>query len=97
MLLQTFAVGSETTLYNLSVSGYSYDTTLVNPGDSLSQHNGMKFSTYDRDIYGTNCAVMSKVHGNIYFYFISYPHKYLISFCVFLITYNLVSVRYNTE
>ncbi|XP_022297107.1 microfibril-associated glycoprotein 4-like [Crassostrea virginica] len=39
-----FAVGNETSKYRLNVSGYK-----GNIGDSLSQHNRMKFSTRDQD------------------------------------------------
>ncbi|XP_061176963.1 ficolin-1-like [Saccostrea echinata] len=52
----TFFIGSETTEYQLTVSGY-YGTA----GDSLFNHNGMKFTTKDRendnDIVGGNCAI----------------------------------------
>ena len=55
-----FAVLSEATNYTLLVSGYS-----GNAGeDGLSYHNGMMFTTYDRDndpwinsAYNNNCAV----------------------------------------
>jgi len=40
----TFLVGSEASNYTLRVSGYS-----GNAGDSLGYHDGMMFSTYDRD------------------------------------------------
>lgn len=39
-----FLVGSESTNYTLTVAQYS-----GNAGDSLSYHNGMMFSTYDRE------------------------------------------------
>ncbi|KAL4227125.1 hypothetical protein ACF0H5_015098 [Mactra antiquata] len=39
-----FAIGDEVSNYALSVGGYS-----GNIGDSLSHHNGYKFTTYDRD------------------------------------------------
>jgi len=51
----TFTVLSESTNYRLQVAGYS-----GNAGqDSLSYHDGMRFSTYDRDNDQTsvNCAV----------------------------------------
>ena len=56
----TFLVLSEQSNYTLRVSGYS-----GNAGrDALSYHNGMKFTTYDRDndrwtpgSYNNNCAV----------------------------------------
>lgn len=56
---QIFAVGSESALYRLTIAIYSYDTTYVDPGDSLSFYNGMSFSTYDRDndLDSTNCAI----------------------------------------
>jgi len=47
-------VGSESTNYTLRVAHYS-----GNAGDSMSYHNGMMFSTYDRDNdphATTNCA-----------------------------------------
>ena len=40
----TFLVGSEANNYTLRVASYS-----GNAGDSMSYHNGMMFSTYDRD------------------------------------------------
>ncbi|KAI8126138.1 hypothetical protein FF38_08404 [Lucilia cuprina] len=48
-----FKVDSKSTEYNLTVGDYSGDA-----GDSLSKHNGYKFSTYDRDNDDTsgNCA-----------------------------------------
>jgi len=51
----TFLVLSEQTNYVLRVSGYS-----GNARDALSYHNGMMFTTYDRDNDATaynNCAV----------------------------------------
>nr|XP_039267079.1 fibrinogen C domain-containing protein 1-like [Styela clava] len=49
----TFNVGDESTGYKLTVGEYS-----GNAGDSLADHNNMKFSTkdFDRDSDGTNCA-----------------------------------------
>ena len=49
----TFAVGSAAAKYQLSVGGYS-----GNAGDSLSGHNGYKFSTHDQDndVHGGSCA-----------------------------------------
>jgi len=56
----TFLVLSEQTNYTLHVSGYSGNAGL----DALSDHNGMMFTTYDREndpwtnsIYNNNCAV----------------------------------------
>ena len=49
-----FNVGDRDVEYLLMVGGYS-----GNAGDSLSYHNGMKFSTYNRDndnTYWNNCA-----------------------------------------
>ncbi|XP_056016660.1 ficolin-1-like [Ostrea edulis] len=40
----TFYVGDEESKYNLTVSGYSGTVD-----DSLTSHNGMRFSTYDND------------------------------------------------
>lgn len=54
----TFIVKSEADGYELYVKGYSGDA-----GDSMSAHDGMKFSTYDVDndqtsveFWGGNCA-----------------------------------------
>ncbi|VDI77825.1 Hypothetical predicted protein [Mytilus galloprovincialis] len=54
---KTFVVGDATSQYKLAIGGYSGDA-----GDSLSYHNGMKFSTVDRDndLLSSNCA---KNHG----------------------------------
>ena len=41
---ETFIVESEATSYTLRVAGYS-----GNAGDSMSYHNGLMFTTYDRD------------------------------------------------
>ena len=50
----TFSVGDSAALYKLTVGGYS-----GNVGDSLIVHNGMKFTTIDKDNdHATfNCAV----------------------------------------
>ncbi|XP_030018879.1 microfibril-associated glycoprotein 4-like isoform X1 [Sphaeramia orbicularis] len=49
-----FSVGSECHGYKLSVSGF----TNGGAGDSLSPHNGNKFSTFDKDqdVWHKNCA-----------------------------------------
>ena len=49
----TFQVLDSSRKYQLNITGYSGDA-----GDSLIYHNGMKFSTYDRDSdqYGGSCA-----------------------------------------
>jgi hypothetical protein len=64
--LQNFSVGNESDGFRLFVEGYSFDPTLVNPGESLIEwHNGMKFTTYDNDndlhTDGTNCAITYQV------------------------------------
>ena len=58
----SFAVLAETYNYKLHVSGYSGSTGY----DALSTHNGMMFTTYDRDNdpwtnaqYRDNCAVLN--------------------------------------
>ena len=52
----TFNIGDSTTEYTITVEGYSGDA-----GESLAYcHNGMKFSTQDRDndqFIGGNCAL----------------------------------------
>lgn len=52
----TVKVGSEVEGYPLHVSGYTGDA-----GDALSSHNGMKFSTFDKDDDHSeeNCAAKS--------------------------------------
>ncbi|XP_052689725.1 fibrinogen-like protein A [Crassostrea angulata] len=53
-----FMIGGPSTSYTLGVSGF-----FGNAGDSLDHHNGMKFTTYDRDNddqSGSNCAVSFK-------------------------------------
>ncbi|XP_068076992.1 microfibril-associated glycoprotein 4-like [Danio rerio] len=50
----SFSVGSEAEGYRLQVSGF----TDGGAGDSLTDHNDQKFSTFDKDqdAYGDNCA-----------------------------------------
>ncbi|XP_059377224.1 microfibril-associated glycoprotein 4-like [Carassius carassius] len=54
-LYNSFSVGSEADGYKLQVSGFVDGGA----GDSLSYHNGMKFSTFDKDqdLSGGNCAL----------------------------------------
>ncbi|VDI62668.1 Hypothetical predicted protein [Mytilus galloprovincialis] len=56
-LYKKFSVGSESSSYVLSVSGYSGDA-----GDSLTHQNGQKFSTKDKDNdkWDKACAVVFK-------------------------------------
>ena len=51
----SFQIANAASLYTLTVSGYSGTA-----GDWLAYHNGMKFSTKDRDndFYAGNCAVV---------------------------------------
>jgi len=53
---RTFVVYSETVGYKIRVSGYS-----GNAGDAFGSHDGMMFTTYDRDNdpNGNNCAVFT--------------------------------------
>ena len=56
-----FSVGNSGTNYRLSIAGYTGTA-----GDSLAVHNGMQFSTKDRDNdqnSGVNCASSSYRHG----------------------------------
>ena len=55
----SFIISSEETNYTMQVSGYS-----GNAGDALSYHDGMMFTTYDRDndpwtsaVHKNNCAL----------------------------------------
>lgn len=43
---QFFRVGNVTDNYTLTVTGYDSDSTA---GDAMAYHNGMEFSTYDKD------------------------------------------------
>ena len=61
-----FAVGDATSGYELSVSGYSGTA-----GDSLSIHNGRRFSTYDKD--SSAIVVTVKFHGA--WWYVSAGHK----------------------
>ncbi|XP_016386502.1 microfibril-associated glycoprotein 4-like [Sinocyclocheilus rhinocerous] len=53
-LYSSFSVGPEAGEYKLKVSGFKDGGA----GDSLSYHNGFKFSTFDKDqdVYVNNCA-----------------------------------------
>ncbi|KAK2909543.1 hypothetical protein Q8A67_005380 [Cirrhinus molitorella] len=53
-LYSSFSVGPEADRYKLHVSGFKDGGA----GDSLSDHNDQKFSTFDEDhdAYGSNCA-----------------------------------------
>ena len=55
-----FYVGTSATNYNLTISGYSGTA-----GDSMVIHNGMQFSTRDRDNdkFSGNCAVRWNANG----------------------------------
>ncbi|XP_063448146.1 ryncolin-1-like [Mytilus trossulus] len=59
-----FFIGDATTNYRLEISGYMTSSTA---GDSLIYHNGIMFSTYDRDndIAFKNCAV---AYGGAWWY-----------------------------
>ncbi|XP_050958970.1 microfibril-associated glycoprotein 4 [Labeo rohita] len=48
----SFSVGPEADGYKLHVSGYIDG----GEGQTFSNHNGMKFSTFDKDNSGSNCA-----------------------------------------
>ncbi len=52
-----FEIGNEAAGYRLNIGGYP-----GNAGDSLAYHNGMKFSTYDRDndLSTRNCVSYHK-------------------------------------
>ncbi|XP_052106734.1 angiopoietin-related protein 2-like isoform X2 [Mytilus californianus] len=59
-LFKSFRVGDQSTNYRLAISGYS-----GNAGDSMTYHNNMLFSTYDRDNdrYYLNCAAHYRLKG----------------------------------
>ena len=60
----TFTVGNESTMFTLSVSGFNGSVT----GDAMNYHNGLKFSTKDRDNdvwSSTHCA---QYHGGGFWY-----------------------------
>ena len=65
----TFSVGNSTTEYTLTVGGYSGTA-----GDSLTHHNGMKFTTRDNDNdnWPGNCAI--ELHGAWWFGNCFYSH-----------------------
>ncbi|XP_069102193.1 angiopoietin-related protein 7-like [Argopecten irradians] len=50
----TFSIGNEAKNYKLTVSGYSGNVS----SDAMANHNGMKFSTFDRDndLYIRSCS-----------------------------------------
>ena len=54
-----FKIGSQSNQYTLELGAFDVDST---GGDSLSYHNGRKFSTRDQDNdnWGSNCAVSYK-------------------------------------
>ncbi|KAK7165586.1 hypothetical protein R3I93_005603 [Phoxinus phoxinus] len=62
-LYSSFSVGPESDGYKLQVSGF----TDGGAGDSLSYHNGQKFTTFDKDqdTYEKNCA---KLHLGAFWY-----------------------------
>ena len=53
-----FYINDSSIDYQIGIDGYSGDA-----GDSMIEHNGMKFSTKDQDndVAGGNCAVSFKV------------------------------------
>ncbi|XP_071161640.1 uncharacterized protein [Mytilus edulis] len=59
-VFKSFKVGDQSTKYTLTISGYS-----GNAGDSMTYHNNMPFSTYDRDNdkSSSNCADYSNIKG----------------------------------
>ncbi|XP_026137124.1 microfibril-associated glycoprotein 4-like [Carassius auratus] len=61
---KSFSVGSESEGYKLQVSGF------VNggAGDSLNYHNGMKFSTYDKDQDNHSTINCAKDYGGGFWY-----------------------------
>ncbi|XP_063425914.1 angiopoietin-related protein 7-like [Mytilus trossulus] len=63
-LFESFKVGDQSTNYKLTVSGYS-----GNAGDSMTYHNNMPFSTYDRDNdrSSLNCAAHNTLKGAWWF------------------------------
>ena len=50
----SFRVGSESTNYKLSLSGYDSDSSTL--GDAFSDDSGMPFSTRDKNNGGTTCG-----------------------------------------
>ena len=62
----SFRVGSEDTNYQLYLSGYDKESSTLADALSAGQHDGAKFTTYDRDnddSTGQNCA--SQFSGGI--------------------------------
>ena len=58
-LYSLFKVHGADTKFRLTVSGFNGNS---NAGDSLTYHNGMKFSTKDKDndIHSSHCAIVYK-------------------------------------
>jgi hypothetical protein len=62
----SFKLGPAESMYQLSISGY--DSARSTAGDSLSNHNDAKFSTYDRDNdYDANDSCANKHKGGWWF------------------------------
>lgn len=95
-IFQTFAVGSSSQLYILTVSGYSRDLSLIDPGDSLIYHSGMKFTTYDNDNdqdTTKNCAASYKVTMQMFFISKFYPIHSFFNIYVTLININIICIK----
>ncbi|XP_052084629.1 microfibril-associated glycoprotein 4-like [Mytilus californianus] len=60
---EMFSIGDERDGYQLAVNGYSGDA-----GDSLLAHNGMKFSTFDRDNDISSVKNCAEFHGGAWWY-----------------------------
>ena len=59
----TFSVGNSTTEYNLTVGGHSGTA-----GDSLAEHNGMKFTTRDNDNDNGRSFNCAQIHDGGWWY-----------------------------